>query len=117
MLAFVPEETSVTRLTATPNQMDQPYTWSVLIAAGTPTPSQGAPPLELSIVATAERTTDGVILTADYADEDGYGATIDEALADLLTSIWDRYRALRSQQSLAPPEQGILTRLSALYNE
>lgn len=61
-------------------------------------------------------TNEGVILASGWFDEEGYGATLEDAAADYRSSLWDRYRSLGRRTRLSRRDRTILSRLRALFD-
>jgi hypothetical protein len=65
----------------------------VIIPENTPIPSTDWH-LAIPLVCEVQVTGDGYVLISHVLDEDGYGATLDDACADLLASLLDRLQSL-----------------------
>lgn len=75
----------------------------------------GAFILARPLLVEAERTDHGVLIHCKIADDDAFGATREEAIYDLLTSIVDRYHSLnRRAEQLSPRDREVLERLRTL---
>lgn len=71
--------------------------------------------LSRALVLEMETTRDGIVLRSGFVDEDSFGATLEEAYADFLTSLRDRYRSLeRRSGSLSTSDRTILERLQGI---
>ena len=86
----------------------------VTFPAWTRIPGLKSMALRQEILVTVEWTNDGVLISADSLDEDGYGATYWEACWDFLTSMRDRLGSLSSRESvLSVGDRMVLDRLRA----
>jgi hypothetical protein len=86
-----------------------------IILEKTPIPSTDRH-LAIPLVCEVQVTRDGYVLVSHALDEDGFGATLDEACADLLTSLLDRLGSLErapvSQETrLSDRDKAILSEL------
>lgn len=65
--------------------------------------------LNRSILAIIKRTADGVLITNEETGEEGYGQTLEEAKADLLTSLYDSLVSYKRQEnSLSQHDKNVL---------
>jgi hypothetical protein len=68
--------------------------------------------LSRALVLEMETTRDGVVLRSEFVDEESYGATLEEAYFDFLTSLKDRLVSLeRREPLLSVGDREILERL------
>lgn len=62
-----------------------------------------------------EMTQDGCVIKSSYIDEESFGATLEEAYFDFLTSIRDKYNSLqRREMKLSPRDNTILENIRSL---
>jgi len=62
-----------------------------------------------------ETTQDGYVIKSSYVDEESFGATLEEAYFDFLTSIRDKYNSLqRREMKLSPRDRTVLENLRSL---
>lgn len=62
-----------------------------------------------------EMTQDGYVIKSSYIDEESFGATLEEAYFDFLTSIRDKYNSLqRREMKLSPRDKTILENIRSL---
>lgn len=62
-----------------------------------------------------EMTQDGYVIKSDYIDEESFGATLEEAYLDFLTSIRDKYNSLqRRELKLSPRDKAVLENIRSL---
>ncbi len=88
---------------------------TIFFGAGTPIPGHEGQSLKRFLTAEIEATADGYLVRSRELDEEGYGASREEAIADFLSSLVDRLRSLeRRTGPLAEIDQSILNRLRQL---
>ena len=81
------------------------------IPAGTPIPGQPVS-LRHDITANLEFTEEGVVMSAPFFDEEGFGETYEAAKTDLLTSLHDRRLSMKKREiRLSAHDREILFRL------
>jgi len=62
-----------------------------------------------------EMTQDGYVIKSSYVDEESFGATLEEAYFDFLTSIRDKYNSLqRREMKLSSRDKTILENIRSL---
>ena len=62
-----------------------------------------------------EMNQDGYVITSSYIDEESFGATLEEAYFDFLTSIRDKYNSLqRREMKLSPRDKAVLANIRSL---
>jgi len=62
-----------------------------------------------------EITHDGYVIRSNYVDEESFGATLEEAYFDFLTSIRDRYNSLRQRETrLSSRDKAVLENIRSL---
>jgi len=62
-----------------------------------------------------EMTQDGYVIKSSYIDEESFGATLEEAYFDFLTSIRDKYNSLqRREMKLSPRDKTVLENIRSL---
>lgn len=62
-----------------------------------------------------EMTQDGYVIKSSYIDEESFGATLEEAYFDFLTSIRDKYNSLqRREMKLSPRDKAVLANIRSL---
>jgi hypothetical protein len=90
----------------------QYFHFSIIIPTSTVIPGHPVFVLKCDIMATVEYAHDGVIISAPFFDEEGYGETYKIAWNDFLTSIRDRYVSMKKREDrLSPFDRKILHRL------
>ena len=70
------------------------------IPAGTVIRGDHAAKLTCSIIASVDRTSDGVVIGSVLFDEDGYGWSYEAAWDDFLASLRDKYASLTKRESI-----------------
>ena len=119
-LAYAPLAVEFTVVTRDGDLQVWPMLGSVGIMAfpeGTNVPDT-ALRLGFEVQAVFELTRDGVTLRAGNLDEDAFGATVEEACADFLTSLRDRYNSLvRREDRLSRDDLQVLRNLRGLLVE
>jgi hypothetical protein len=84
------------------------------IIANTPLPNS-ALLLRHDLTVRKEMTQDGYVMKSSYIDEESFGATLEEAYFDFLTSIRDKYNSLqRREMKLSPRDKTILENIRSL---
>ncbi len=87
----------------------------VLFPEGSIVPGRGRYRLGRAVMAAFEATEDGVVVRSAEFDEESYGSTLEEAVADFVTSLRDRYISMRRRRDrLSPGDRAVLTRLKAV---
>ena len=66
---------------------------------GTPLPGTPASRLRSDVFASVDWTRDGVVISSNLFEEEGYGRTYDDAWNDFLSSIRDRHDSLARRES------------------
>ena len=62
-----------------------------------------------------EMNQDGHVMKSSYIDEESFGATLEEAYLDFLTSIRDKYNSLqRRETKLSPRDKAVLEHIRSL---
>jgi hypothetical protein len=84
------------------------------IIANTPLPNS-ALLLRHDLTVRKEMTQDGYVMKSSYIDEESFGATLEEAYFDFLTSIRDKYNSLqRREMKLSPRDKTVLENIRSL---
>jgi hypothetical protein len=84
------------------------------IIANTPLPNS-ALLLRHDLTVRKEMTQDGYVIKSSYIDEESFGATLEEAYFDFLTSIRDKYNSLqRREMKLSPRDKTVLENIRSL---
>ncbi len=84
------------------------------IIANTPLPNSDLL-LRHDLTVSEETTQDGYVIKSLYIDEESFGATLEEAYFDFLTSIRDKYNSLqRREMKLSPPDKAVLENIRSL---
>jgi hypothetical protein len=84
------------------------------IIANTPLPNSDLL-LRHDLTVSKEMTQDGYVIKSLYIDEESFGATLEEAYFDFLTSIRDKYNSLqRREMKLSPRDKTVLENIRSL---
>lgn len=84
------------------------------IIANTPLPNS-ALLIRHDLTVRKETTQDGYVIRSSYIDEESFGATLEEAYFDFLTSIRDKYKSLqRREMKLSPRDKTVLENIRSL---
>jgi hypothetical protein len=106
---------SVETVSASPPEiLGQPMFMLELLTVLPGTVIPGNPPFKLKqgIIATIDRTSDGVVIASPMLDEEGYGESYAAAWADFLSSIRDKLASLTKREaSLSPADKEVLGNL------
>jgi hypothetical protein len=71
--------------------------------------------LKRDLTVRKEMTQDGYVIKSSYIDEESFGATLEEAYFDFLTSIRDKYNSLqRREMKLSPRDKTVLENIRLL---
>lgn len=94
-----------------------PFSSSVFaIVTDTPLPDSDLR-LTSYLVVQQERTEDGYVLTSSYIDEESFGRTLQEAYADFLASVRDKYYSLqRREVALSARDRAVLANIRSLLH-
>ena len=85
-----------------------------IIVAKTPLPNSRLL-LRDDLTVLKEMTQDGYVIKSSYIDEESFGATLEEAYFDFLTSIRDKYNSLqRREMKLSPRDKEVLANIRSL---
>ena len=84
------------------------------IIAKTPLPNSDLL-LRHDLTVRKEMTQDGYVIKSSYIDEESFGATLEEAYFDFLTSIRDKYNSLQLREmKLSPRDKTVLENIRSL---
>jgi hypothetical protein len=97
------------------NIVEYPISTAIFnIIANTPLPDS-ALLLRHDLTVRQEMTQDGYVIKSSYIDEESFGATLEEAYFDFLTSIRDKYNSLqRREMRLSPRDKTVLENIRSL---
>jgi hypothetical protein len=71
--------------------------------------------LKRDLTVRQEMTQDGYVIKSSYIDEESFGATLEEAYFDFLTSIRDKYNSLQLREmKLSPRDKTVLENIRSL---
>jgi hypothetical protein len=71
--------------------------------------------LKYDLTVRGEMTQDGYVIKSSYIDEESFGATLEEAYLDFLTSIRDKYNSLQQRErKLSPRDKAVLENMRSL---
>ena len=109
---FAPSQTEDTN---DANIVKYPVSSSIfIIFAKTPLPNSRLL-LRYDLTVLKEMTQDGYVIKSSYIDEESFGATLEEAYFDFLTSIRDKYNSLqRREMKLSPRDKAVLANIRSL---
>lgn len=101
--------------TSDANIVKYPISSSIFnIIAKTPLPNSDFL-LRHDLTVRKEMNQDGYVIKSNYIDEESFGATLEEAYFDFLTSIRDKYNSLqRREMKLSPRDKVVLENIRSL---